>query len=112
MFESRLVAWIGKLSGAPNTRHTLRRGASADELMPAAQVVLMELEPNGKAHVYRYALDGTFAGDTWHESRTDAEEQLEFEYGPAVGPWSKVPSGTIDAHEYAVEWARRSRPEA
>jgi hypothetical protein len=102
----RQALWVSE------TRHTIRRGVGTDELMPAAQVVLMEVEPDGTAQVYRYALDGEFAGDTWHESRTDAEDQLEFEYGQAVGPWSEVPPDTIDAHDYALKWSRRSRPEA
>jgi len=79
--------------------------------MAPAQAVLIEVEPDGSAQVYRYALDGEFAGDTWHESKQEAREQLEFEYGPAVGPWSEVPATIADPHEYALDWGRRSRPE-
>jgi hypothetical protein len=59
----------------------------------------------GSAEIYRYASDGGFAGDTSHESKVDAEEQLEFEYGSAVGPWKEVPPDVADAHAYAIEQA-------
>ena len=79
--------------------------------MPPAQAVLMEVEGNGSAQVYRYTLDGEFAGDTWHESKENAQDQLEFEYGGSVGTWSEVPREVADAHEYLLAWARESRPD-
>src|SRR5438132_9574654 len=38
----------------------------------------------------RYTLDGTFAGDTWHETIDDAKNQAAFEYGDAVGDWQEA----------------------
>jgi hypothetical protein len=111
--QLRLVAHVGPLPHAPRTRHTIVRGtAGADELMPPAQVLLLEVEASGAAQLYRYTLDGEFAGDTWHESRADAEHQVAYEYGAATSEWSPVPADVADATTYAIEWARRSRPEA
>lgn len=112
MSELRLVAYVGRLSHGPRTRHLIRRGRGLDTLMPPAQVVLMELAPDGSAQVYRFTLDGEFGGDTWHETRADAEHQLEYEYGDAIGKWAEVPPEVADAQGYAVKWAQAARPDA
>lgn len=111
MSKLRCVAWVGRVSHTPRTRHTLHRGGGAAELMAAAQLVLIEAEFDGSAQIYRYALDGELAGDTWHQTLGEAEEQLMFEYGNALGPWTKVPQQVADAHAFVVEWGQRSRPE-
>ena len=111
--QGRFVARVGKLAHPPKTRHTMRVGIDgADELMPPAQLLVLEVEADGSAQLYRYTLDGEFGGDTWHESREDADHQVEYEYGAAVGVWSGVPPSVEDAHEYVFEWARRIAPEA
>jgi hypothetical protein len=110
MSKVRLVARIGQVPVPPRTRHTMLRPGGTVELMPPPQVVLMEVEANGPAQVYRYTLDGTFAGDTWHEDRQRAERTLAFEYGEAVGPWSQVPDDVADAHDFAASWAGMSPP--
>ncbi|WP_438040874.1 hypothetical protein [Sorangium sp. So ce128] len=79
--------------------------------MPPAEVVLMEVLNDGSAFLYRFSRDGIFAGDTWHERREDAEDQLEFEVGGAVGAWTAVPLNVEDAQAYAVNWAQRTHPE-
>jgi hypothetical protein len=72
--------------------------------MPVPNVVLLEVEPDGSAQVYRYTADGAFGGDTWHESEADAYHQLDFEYGEALGPWQAVPDTVNETHDYAVSW--------
>ena len=52
--------------------------------------------------MYRYAADGTFAGDTWHESIPDAKKQAEFEYAAALSEWKEVPPNVKDAVEFAL----------
>jgi hypothetical protein len=46
--------------------------------------------------LYRYTLEGEIAGDTWHQTRKDAQRQAEFEYGDAlqVTGWSS-PQGRM-----------------
>jgi hypothetical protein len=111
--QERFVARVGRLDHPPKTRHTLRIGMDGpDNLMPPAKALLLEVEADGSAQLYRYTLDGEFGGDTWHMTRRDVEEQIEYEYGLAVGAWSSVPPGIADAHEYLLEWARRDAAEA
>ena len=105
---SSFVALIGPLALPPNTRHTVHAGAAGvEQLMPPAQLVLLEVQDAGYCLLYRYTLDGTFAGDTWHPSRREAEDQAQFEYGIALGDWFELVSPDEDLHEAAIEWARR-----
>ena len=113
MSELRLVAWVRALSHPPRTRHlVLGAKAGAPDLMPPAQVLLLEIDDDGSAQLYRYTLDGEFAGDSWFESREDVDAQVAFEHGDAVGAWSPVPPYVEDAHSYAVTWGQDSRPDA
>jgi hypothetical protein len=73
-------------------------------LMPWPRVVLLEMSDE-EAMVYRYAPDGEFAGDTWHETRADALSALEDEYEGLLAEWIPVPVGE-DSHEYAIAFAR------
>ena len=59
--------------------------------------------------LYRYRRDGEFCGDTWHASLADAQGQAEYEYRGALGPWSPVPQDVVDAHQYAITFARKNR---
>ena len=110
---TRFVARVAHLPHPPKTRHTVRVGIDgAEELMPPAQALLLEVEEDGSAQLYRYALDGEFAGDTWHMSREDADHQIEYEYGSAVSSWSAVPPHIPDAHAYLLKWASSVAREA
>jgi hypothetical protein len=40
--------------------------------------------------LYRYQDDGTFCGDTWHETFEDAKHQALYEYGIAEDAWQRV----------------------
>jgi hypothetical protein len=55
--------------------------------------------------LYRYTADGTFAGDTWHQSLDDAKGQADFEYGKALGSWQQIPEDVAAGAE--VEFALR-----
>ena len=55
--------------------------------------------------MFRYAADGTFAGDTWHESIADAYEQAEYEYQGVLSEWRTVPSSVEDTVEFALKAA-------
>ena len=67
--------------------------------MPWPAVVLLELHADGPM-AYRYAADGAFAGDTWHESEDAARATLHREYGELLSEWQPVPPGE-DPHDYA-----------
>jgi len=74
------------------------------ELMPWARVVIIETQGDS-AMMFRYAADGTFAGDTWHESIADAYEQAEYEYQGVLSEWRTVPSSVEDTVEFALKAA-------
>lgn len=70
-------------------------------MLPRARIVVLERHPDG-VFLYRYATDGTFAGDTWHMTFDEAKEQATFEYGDALGKWRPVPPDAGDAVDYAL----------
>ncbi len=111
MSKLRLVAYVGPLWREPVTRHAMGAPEGAGQPMPPAEIVLLEVLDDGSAFLYRFTRNGTFAGDTWHECREDAEAQVEFEYGDAVGAWAAVPLDVEDAQAHAVIWAQRAHPE-
>jgi hypothetical protein len=76
--------------------------------MPWPAVIVIEESPKD-AMLLRYGPDGTFAGDTWHESTADAKEQAKFEYDGLLCDWRPIPDGE-DLTEYALRSAR-ARPE-
>lgn len=55
--------------------------------------------------LFRYTAHGKFGGDTWHDSLETAREQVDYEYGDALGKWVHVPQELEDAHAYAVQYA-------
>jgi hypothetical protein len=46
--------------------------------------------------VERYTDAREFAGDTWHQSRAEAEGQADWEYGKRVGGWVMLADETTD----------------
>lgn len=72
--------------------------------MQPAALVLAQPAGDGSWHLDRFASDGSFAGNTWHETRADAIDQLEFEYLPAFA-FEVVPEGVPDPKAYAQKLA-------
>jgi hypothetical protein len=85
------------------TRHTWGVPPE-DRLMPWPVALVIE-ESAADAMLFRYAPDGTFAGDTWHETVEDAKDQAAFEYDALVSGWERIPEGE-DATSYALARAR------
>jgi len=88
---AHFVGAPSEVSGTTGERELLRR----------ARIVVLERRPDG-VFLYRYASDGTFAGDTWHMTFNEAKEQAVFEYGDAVGKWRPIPPDAGDAAAYAL----------
>ncbi len=55
--------------------------------LPRPTYVEIKVDDAGHAMLYRYRDDGTFCGDTWHESLHDAQEQATHEYGISEPAW-------------------------
>jgi hypothetical protein len=55
----------------------------------------------------RVTIDGSSAGDTWHESVDDAKEQALAEYDGMLGEWHQFPAGLLEGAvvEYALSRA-------
>jgi len=66
--------------------------------MPLARILLFVPEEEGYG-LYRYAADGEFAGDTWHETEREALEYASWAYGSALSQWKPIPNpvGQLDA---------------
>ena len=62
----------------------------------------MTRKPHQGVFLYRYSELGKPAGDTWHANVEDAEHQLEFEFGPAVGNWVEIPENVRDEVAFAL----------
>jgi hypothetical protein len=54
-----------------------------------AKLLLLEEHTDG-FFLIRYAADGSFAGDTWHSSLEEAQEQASFEFGDLLTGWRTV----------------------
>jgi hypothetical protein len=104
---THLYAWISDSQEQPRVRHylglppELTPGADERVDFPRARIVLIKETRHG-VFLYRYTQHGAYAGDTYHESVPDAQEQAEFEYGPALGEWLEVPGAVPDAEAYVT----------
>jgi hypothetical protein len=75
--------------------------------LPLPVVLVIDRAADG-VYLLRYAEDGRFAGDTWHENEDDANEQAEYEYGPYLGSWLPTPEG-LETEAAWVTWALHAR---
>jgi hypothetical protein len=105
----RLVALVGSVVGGRRTTHTSGYPLDVRKMLPMADVVLLEAGEGPGVMLYRYTAQGELAGDTWHESVTDAREQALFEYRDSLGRWEPVPAEVTNAHEYAIRYATAHR---
>jgi hypothetical protein len=78
----------------------LTEGQDKRTLLPLPHILLLEEEPQA-TYLYRFTEDGTFCGDTWHETLDDAFAQAVYEYGDALGAWHTVPPEIPNVLEYA-----------
>ena len=64
-------------------------------------VLLIDVRPD-ECLLYRYANDGGFAGDTWHETLDDAKHQATYEFPNLISEWREVPDEVEDAVAFAL----------
>lgn len=101
----RKLALVGAIDGERRAEHTAGFPLEAEKMLPVADVVLLIAGADPGAMLFRYTAYGEFAGDTWHQTVSDAEEQAAFEYEDALQPWLDVPDEIADAHRFAVQYA-------
>jgi hypothetical protein len=102
----RRIALVGPLNASRVAVHTAGYPLDPKDMLPAADVVLVIDEGQGRCMLFRYTAHGELAGDTPHDTAADAEEQANEEYGDALLlPWMDVPADVADAHLFAVRYA-------
>lgn len=57
-------------------------------MVPAARVRI-QADKHGGWLLVRFSANGEFAGDTWHESVSDAKLQVEHEFGVTADQWKE-----------------------
>lgn len=103
----REVVLIGSTGGHRKATHTGGHQAISDEkLLPIADVLLLLVDDDPGAMLYRYTTEAAFGGDTWHPSADEARAQAAHEYGDALlVPWLQVPDDIADPHHFAIQYA-------
>jgi hypothetical protein len=105
--RKRLVAKILATPLTLKVRHyrglppQLSGGDHREELARAA-VLSIEVEDDG-VFLYRFAADGAFAGDTWHQTLDEALEQAKFEFSDAISDLTPVPVDVEDVVTFALK---------
>lgn len=102
----RSIALVGVLEGERRAEHTAGYPLDPEKMLPLADVVLLLPDGESGAMLFRYTAHGELAGDTWHATMEDARDAAVEEYGEALTPWLRVPDDIVDAHEYAMRFAR------
>jgi len=102
----RYVTLVRPTDIHPTTRHfkglpgELTREPSSLEEMPWPRILVIRQSTRG-FFLDRYTEEGDSAGDTWHQSFDDAQEQALIEYNGSVGAWREVPAEIDDAEVIA-----------
>ena len=103
--RTRRLALIGPLAWERRTAETSGFPLDPSEMLPIADVILLVVDDEPGAMLFRYTAHGDFGGDTYHVTPDEALEQASFEYGEALGEWLTVPDDVTDAHAFAVQYA-------
>ena len=103
----REVVLIGSTGGHRKATHTGGHQAISDEkMLPIADVLLLLVDDDPGAMLFRYTTEAEVGGDTWHPTAEAARAQAEDEYGDALlVPWLQVPEDVADPHHFAIQYA-------
>lgn len=106
--RTRSVALVGAMMNERRAFHTGGHQAITEgQMLPVADVVLIVVDDDPGAMLFRYTAHGELGGDTWHPTLEAARAQAAFEYGEALLlPWMEVPEEVEDPHRFASEYAR------
>lgn len=102
--RTRLVALVGPVTGERRAVHTSNHPLDPHQMLPMADVVLL-VEDDADAMLFRYTAHGEFGGDTLHATVEEAKDQAADEYDDALMEWEEVPSDIGDAHLFAIRYA-------
>jgi hypothetical protein len=97
----RQLAWVPG-GATPTAIHRIATRTdpteNSGERMPVAALLVVDEADDG-IYLLRYAANGEFAGDSWHQSIEDARHQARFEYGPLT--WTEAPDGPTRVDDFA-----------
>lgn len=86
-------------SEEPKVRHLIglpfEVSGTPGEQLALAKLLVIDEDSEG-IFLIRYAADGSFAGDTWHPSLEEAEEQVSYEFGERFTAWEELGSESFD----------------
>ena len=105
--KMKLVALVSKGNETPRSIHFLGLPPQVTEdgdnrkVLSWPRVLAIEVTPDG-IFLFRFAEDGSSAGDTWHANVDDAKHQAAYEYGNALSEWVEVPEGVTDVVAFAI----------
>ena len=97
----RLLAFILSGGESSQVKHftglssALTGGKDTRQEMERACFLVIEETSEG-IFLYRYGVQGKFAGDTWHFKIDEAKDQASYEYGEFVQEWADVPPEVED----------------
>jgi hypothetical protein len=100
------MALVGPLTGERHVTQTASHPMRPDAMLPVPDVVLLVSDETDGAMVFRYTAYGELAGDTLHSSVAQAKHDTEAEYEDALLAWEEVPDEIVDAHAFAIQYAR------
>lgn len=101
-----LYALVGPHPGPSKTIHMgVRPPTTADgeiqvHIMPIARVLVIDESEPDSVLLYRFAADGSIAGDTWHQSVEEAKRAANSEYYGDVSEWLPVPVSDTNLAEF------------
>ena len=103
--RGRWIALVGAIAGDRHTTQTTDFPLDPAQMLPLPDVVLLEVDDDPGAMLYRYTAYGELGGDSWHPDADTARAQAADEYDDALGAWEVVPAEVPDAHAFAVRYA-------
>lgn len=84
MADTPQTGWEATVTG-------LRLQVCQDDAGPMPSAARVRIQPDEHGFLLlRFGASGEFAGDTWHESASDAQLQAEFEFGITADQWKEL----------------------
>lgn len=70
--------------------------------MPPPYVIILEAEASGGVLALGYAADGSFSGDTWHETLEYGKTAAGKWAGVAGLEWRDIPPDIVDVRDWCI----------
>lgn len=76
-------------------------GEDLRQPLGAAVLLAIEERPDG-VFLFRFTANGEAAGDTWHRSVQEAQDQARYEFGDLLPQWKPVPDDVEDVVSFGL----------